>query len=143
MTALTPLKVLIVEESPNDAELLVQELRSAGFDPDWQLATTEAEYLQRLQSGFNLVLSSYQTPQLSGLRALELLREGGLDVPFIVISNVPGEAAAVTAIKKGANDYLIKNQLRVPWTGCCGPNKPAGSTPSIASPRAARPRSCW
>ena len=105
------LKVLIVEDSSEDAELLVQELRNAGFEPEWQRVETEAEYLDRLQHGISLVLSNYEMPRFSGLRALELLKQGGLDVPFILVSAVAGEDAAVAAMKQGATDYLIKNRL--------------------------------
>jgi PAS domain S-box-containing protein len=105
------LKVLIVEDSQEDAELLVQELRNAGFEPDWQRVDTEVDYLDRLQQGINLVLSDYQMPQFSGLRALQLLKQGGLDVPFILISGVAGEDAAVSAMKQGATDYLVRNRL--------------------------------
>lgn len=105
------LKVLIVEEDHAEAELLVRELRRAGFEPDWRRVDTEAEYLERLQDGLNLVLSNYHTPQFSGLRALELLQQGGLEVPFILVSDTEGEAVAVGAMRRGAADYLIKNQL--------------------------------
>jgi PAS domain S-box-containing protein len=105
------LKVLIVDDDHAEAELLVQELRRAGFEPDWQRVDTEAAYLARLQDGLNLVLSNYHTPQFSGLRALELLQQGGLEVPFILVSRKAGEDTAVSAMKRGAADYLIKNQL--------------------------------
>ncbi len=106
-----PLKVLIVEPSREDVERLVSELRRAGFEPEWQQVQTEAEYLERLQTGVNLVLSAYEMPQFSGLRALELLRQGGMDIPFILVSGTTGEDTAVTAMKQGATDYLIKSRL--------------------------------
>ncbi len=105
------LKVLIVEDSSTEAELLVQELRNAGYEPEWHRVDTEAEYLDRLQEGINLVLSDYELPQMSGLRALELLKQGGLDVPFILVSSTAGEEVAVTSMKLGATDYLFRNRL--------------------------------
>jgi PAS domain S-box-containing protein len=106
-----PLKVLIVEHSPEEVSRLVAELRRAGFEPDWQQAQTEAEYLDRLQASLNLVLADDDLPEFGGLRALELLRRGGLDIPCILVSSTTGEDRAVTAMKQGATDYLIRSQL--------------------------------
>jgi PAS domain S-box-containing protein len=105
------LKVLIVEDDSADAELVVRELRRAGFDPDWQRVDTEAEYLERLQCDLDLVLSDYVMPQFSGLRALELLKQSRLDIPFIIVSGTIGEDTAVAAMKHGAGDYLLKDRL--------------------------------
>jgi PAS domain S-box-containing protein len=105
------INILIVEDSPTDAALLVRELGRAGFDPVWQRVDTEAEYLRHLQAGLDLVLSDYQMPQFNGLRALELLRKSGLEVPFIIVSGSIGEDIAVAAMKQGAADYLIKDRL--------------------------------
>jgi DNA-binding NtrC family response regulator len=106
-----PLKVLIAEDNPADAELLVRELRRAGFEPDWKRVDTEEEYLAHLHDGLDLVLSDYQMPEFSGLRALGLLKQRGLEVPFIIVSGTIGEETAVAAMKEGAVDYLIKDRL--------------------------------
>ena len=106
-----PLKVLIVEDNAADAELALIQLRSAGFEPDWQRVDTEGAYLERLDSGLDLVLSDFQMPQFNGLRALELLRQRGLEVPFILVSGTIGEETAVAAMKNGAADYLMKDRL--------------------------------
>ena len=106
-----PLKVLLVEDNPNDAELLLLELRRAGFEPDWHRVETEAAFLEKIEGGLDLILSDYQMPQFTGLRALELLKERGLDVPFILVSGTIGEDTAVSAMKKGATDYLLKDRL--------------------------------
>ncbi len=105
------LRVLIVEDSANDAELLVRQLRRAGFAPDWTRVDSEAEYLGRLQGDIELVISDFDLPQFSGMRALELRNRSGLDVPFILVSGTIGEDTAVQAMKQGANDYLIKDRL--------------------------------
>jgi DNA-binding NtrC family response regulator len=105
------INILIVEDSPTDAALLVRELGRAGFDPVWQRVDTEAEYLRHLQAGLDLVLSDYQMPQFNGLRALELLRKSGLEVPFIIVSGSIGEDIAVAAMKQGVADYLLKDRL--------------------------------
>jgi len=106
-----PLKVLIVEDNSNDAELLVRSLRQAGFEPDWKRVDTETAYLEHLHDGLDLVLSDYAMPEFSGLRALELLKQSGLEVPFIIVSGTIGEETAVTVMKQGAADYLLKDRL--------------------------------
>ena len=103
-----PLRTLIVGHSCAEAELWVQELRRSGYAPEWERVETEADYLSQLAHGPDLVLSAYQLPHFGGLRALELLRRGAQPVPFILLSEVPGEALAVAAMKLGATDYLLK-----------------------------------
>jgi PAS domain S-box-containing protein len=107
----TPLNVLIAEDNPADAGLVLRELRRAGFDPKWERVDTEADFLARLQSAPDIVLSDYDMPQFSGPRALALLQERGLDVPFIIISGTIGEDVAVEVMKGGASDYLLKDRL--------------------------------
>ncbi|HWZ95543.1 MAG TPA: response regulator [Opitutaceae bacterium] len=106
-----PIKILIVEDSSADAELLVRSLCHAGFEPDWQRVDTEAAFLEHLHDGLDLVLSDSQMPQFSGLRALEVLKQHGLEVPFIIVSGTISEDTAVAAMKLGAADYLLKGQL--------------------------------
>jgi PAS domain S-box-containing protein len=106
-----PLNVLLVEDNPEDATLLVRELLRAGFDPKWQRVDTEAAYLVSLHPGLDLVLSDFAMPQFDGLRALALLTQRGLDIPFIIVSGTIGEDTAVEAMKRGAADYLIKDRL--------------------------------
>ena len=104
------IQILIVEDNPNDAELLVRELQRAGFDFDWQRVDTEPEYLARLNAGLHLILSDYEMPLFSGLRALELLNQQPvLEIPSIMVSGTIGEETAVAAIKQGAADYLLKD----------------------------------
>ncbi|MDE3087952.1 MAG: PAS domain S-box protein [Chloroflexota bacterium] len=105
------LRVLILEDQRADAELLVLELRRAGFDPDWQRVETEADYLAHLDPALDLILSDYSMPQFDGVRALTLLQERGLDIPFILVSGNIGEDLAVAAMQRGAADYLLKDRL--------------------------------
>lgn len=105
------LKVLIADDSPEDAELLARELGRAGFTIEWQRVDTEADYRARLTEKFDLVISDYRMPQFSGLRALEVLQECHLEIPFILVSGTIGEDTAVTAMKMGASDYLLKDRL--------------------------------
>ena len=77
------LHVLIVEDSPTDAELMVHELRGSGFDVAWQLVDTEADYLAQLEQPQEIVLADYALPNFSGQQALQLLQQQGLSVPFV------------------------------------------------------------
>ncbi|MEK7324242.1 MAG: GAF domain-containing protein [Chloroflexota bacterium] len=106
-----PLRVLILEDQRSDTELVLHELRRAGFDPAWQCVDNEASYLAELGNGLDVILSDYRMPQFDGLRALELLRERGLDIPFIIITASAGEETAIECIRRGADDYLLKNRL--------------------------------
>ena len=106
-----PLRVLIVEDNPHDAELVLRGLRRAGYEPNWQRVETEADYLAQLRPDLDLILSDFALPQFSGMRALALLNESGHDVPFILTSATIGEETAVAAMQQGAADYLMKDRL--------------------------------
>ena len=105
------IQVLIVEDSRNDAELIISELRLAGYNPEWHRVESEAEYISALHPGLDLVISDFAMPDFNGLRALDLLRQRNTDIPFIIVSGVIGEETAVVAIKHGATDYLLKDRL--------------------------------
>jgi two-component system, cell cycle sensor histidine kinase and response regulator CckA len=107
----TPLNILILEDSPSDADLIVAELRRAGFDPKWKCVETEPAFLAELKNLPDIILSDYSMPQFSGLRAVELLQESGLNIPFILISGTVGEEIAVEAMRHGATDYLLKDRI--------------------------------
>ena len=107
----TPLKILMVEDSAEDAELLAAELERAGFMLHCVRVETEEKFLAELESSPDIILSDYSLPQFSGIRALELLRERDQDIPFILISGTVGEELAVKAMKLGASDYLLKDRL--------------------------------
>lgn len=106
-----PLRLLLLEDNLSDAELIVHELRRAGFDPRWQRVETEPAFLAGLDPAPELVLADYSLPQFDGLRAFDLMVERGLDIPFILVSGVLGEEKAVAAMKKGVADYLLKDRL--------------------------------
>jgi PAS domain S-box-containing protein len=105
------LKVLLVEDNPHDAELVLRELRRAGFEPDWQRVETEPDFTASLKEAFELIISDFAMPEFNGLRALDLLNASGRDIPFIIVSGTIGEETAVAAMKQGAMDYLIKDRL--------------------------------
>ncbi len=106
-----PLNLLIIEDSQDDADLIVRELRRAGFEPKWTRVETEPDFLAELKNLPDIILSDYSMPRFSGLRAAELTRKSGLEIPFILISGTVGEEVAVEAMKTGATDYLLKDRL--------------------------------
>ena len=105
-----PLRVLILEDKLSDAELSVLELRKSGFEPDWQRVEAEPDYLAALELNPDLILADWSMPQFSGLRALQLMRERGMDIPFVIVSGSIGEEAAIEAIRQGASDYVSKDR---------------------------------
>ena len=107
-----PIKVLILEDRPEDAELMEYELQQSSFLPACHRLETEPEFLDWLEWQPDVILADYQMPQLDAPRALELLHSLNLDVPFIVVSGAIGEDAAVAMMRQGATDYLIKDRLR-------------------------------
>ena len=105
-------RLLMVEDSADDAELLLYALRDAPFKFTSVRVETEAEYDAALAKALpDVVLCDYNLPRFSSERALKILTERGLDVPFIVISHHIGEDAAVAAMQEGASDYLLKSRL--------------------------------
>ena len=106
-----PLRVLMVEDQPDDAELVMRELRRAGFEPGYQRVECEADFSAALADRPDIVLSDFLMPRFSGLRALEILKSQELEIPFILISGTIGEDLAVQAMKEGASDYLLKDRL--------------------------------
>ncbi|MBW4679762.1 MAG: PAS domain S-box protein [Microcoleus vaginatus WJT46-NPBG5] len=107
----TAIHILILEDSPADAELILRELRQAGFAPSWQRVETEPDYLSQLHESFDIILADYILPQFNALRALQLLRASNLDIPFIVLTGSQNEEVAVECMKQGAADYLLKDRL--------------------------------
>src|SRR5918993_438668 len=111
------LRVLLVEDSENDAMLLLRELRRGGYEPLSQRVCTPEDMEKALRSAearnepFQVVISDYYLPRFRAPHALRLLRELGYDVPFIVVSGKIGEDAAVEIMKAGANDYLTKENM--------------------------------
>jgi diguanylate cyclase (GGDEF)-like protein/PAS domain S-box-containing protein len=107
----TPLRVLLLEHQPADAELVIRHLRSAGFEPFWHRVETEKEYLENLSPELDIILADYSLPRFDSLRALSTLREKKLDTPFVIITSSINEEIAVECIKQGASDYLLKDRL--------------------------------
>ena len=108
-----PLRLLLVEDSENDALLVLRELRRGGYDPDHERVDTAAGVEEALgRRGWDVVISDHSMPAFSSEAALELVRSRGFaDLPFIIVSGRIGEDAAVAALKSGAQDYLMKDNL--------------------------------
>ncbi len=107
-----PLRVLIVEDSEDDALLLARELRRSGRNVVWKRVETAEQMKTALErEPWDLVVSDYVMPLFSAPAALELHKETGLDLPFIVVSGTVGENVAVETMKAGAHDFLLKGSL--------------------------------
>jgi diguanylate cyclase (GGDEF)-like protein len=107
-----PLRVLIVEDSEDDVELLVFELELGGYNPIYQRTDTAETTLAALEEQeWDLVIADYSMPQFNAIAALSLLQEKGLDLPFIIVSGTITEETAVAAMKAGVHDYLTKDNL--------------------------------
>jgi PAS domain S-box-containing protein/putative nucleotidyltransferase with HDIG domain len=106
-----PLRVLIVEDSEDDALLLVHTLKRAGYELVFvRVETAEAMDEALAGESWDLIISDYKMPGFSGLAALKLYKEKGLDIPFIVVSGAIGEETAIEAMKAGAHDYVMKGR---------------------------------
>ncbi|MBN1148523.1 MAG: PAS domain S-box protein [Anaerolineales bacterium] len=107
-----PLRVLIVEDSEDDAYLLLRLLRKSGYEPTHRrVDTAEAMQAALEEQEWDIILSDYNMPGFDGLSALRLYKQSGLDIPFILVSGMIGEEAAVEAMRTGAHDYLMKDNL--------------------------------
>jgi two-component system, cell cycle sensor histidine kinase and response regulator CckA len=111
-TETLPLRVLIVEDSEEDADLIVLELRRGGFDPIFRRVDDADSMAKALADGeWDLVLSDYSMPNFSMPEALSMVQAKGKDIPFVIVSATIGEEVAVEAMKAGAHDYILKHRL--------------------------------
>jgi PAS domain S-box-containing protein len=105
------LRVLVLEDSARDAELVIRELRGFGYEPQWTRVDTEEDFRAHIDSGVDLVLADYTLPQFDALSALKILRNQGLSTPFIIVTGSITEETAVSILKQGADDFLLKDRL--------------------------------
>lgn len=106
------LRILLIEDSEDDATLLLHELRRGGYDPEWERVDTAAGLEAALaRGGWDLVTCDWVMPALGALAALALLRARDPDLPVIIVSGEVGEEVAVSALKNGAHDYVSKHRL--------------------------------
>src|SRR3954463_12206494 len=105
-----PLHVLVVEDSDDDAALMVRWLRQEGYAPSYRrVDTAEAMRAALAERSWDLVITDYTLPQFSGPRALEVLKASGRDLPIIVVSGTIADETAVAAMRAGAHDYVAKS----------------------------------
>ena len=107
----TPVRILIVEDQPADAELMVEALEDSGFDVSWQLVSTEATYRDALNSDIDVILCDHSLPSFDAGRAFELLQQARLPIPLLVVSGLITEELATEYIQRGASDFVGKDHL--------------------------------
>jgi signal transduction histidine kinase len=107
-----PLRVLIVEDSRDDADLVLLELQRGGYEPICERVDTQNGLLAALnKQTWDAIIADYSMPGFSGISAFSMIREMKLDIPFIIVSGTIGEDIAVSAMKVGVHDYVMKNNL--------------------------------
>lgn len=109
---MTKIKVLQVEDDETDSLLVLRQLKKDGFDVDYVRVKTRPDMEAELdKGGWDIVISDYSMPGFSGLEALRIFKSRNLDIPFILVSGTVGEDLAVSIMKEGADDYLMKSSL--------------------------------
>jgi len=107
------IRLLVIEDSEDDALLVVSEIRKSGNDPVFKRVESEQELIESLEAEqWDLVTSDYSMPGFTGIEALKIVKKHDIDMPFILISGVIGDDIAVKAMKEGAGDYLMKDNLK-------------------------------
>lgn len=102
---------MLVEDSDDDSLLIQRELKQAGYNITCRRVDTQAAMEEALKEPWDLAISDYVMPQFNGLAALQVAKQLGLDLPFIIVSGQIGEETAVAAMKAGAHDYVMKDRL--------------------------------
>ena len=106
-----PLRVLLIEDSDFDAQLLLALLHRGGYEVTHARVETAEALREALAEAWDIVIADYNLPQFDALAALEIVKASGQDVPFLIVSGGIGESTAVAAMKAGAHDYLMKGNL--------------------------------
>ncbi|HXX68959.1 MAG TPA: response regulator [Polyangiaceae bacterium] len=108
----TPLRLLLVEDSDDDARILLHDLKRAGYAVDFERVQTGVDLSAALdRGGWDLIISDYTMPSFDAPSAFRVVRERQLDIPFIIVSGTVGEEVAVEAMRLGVHDYLLKGKL--------------------------------
>ena len=106
-----PLRMLILEDRPEDAELMLYELRKAGIQLEAVRVDTESDFQVQLAANPDIILADYSLPQYGARQALQYLQERGLDIPFIIVTGALSDEQAVACLQEGATDYVRKDRL--------------------------------
>jgi PAS domain S-box-containing protein len=104
--------VLLIEDSPDDAELMIHELRRGGFEPTVLRVDTAETMKAALAQPWDVVLADYSMPRFGAAEALRILHDDGRDVPFLIVSGSIGEETAIASMHAGASDYIMKDKLQ-------------------------------
>ena len=108
----TRLRILLVEDSADDAQLLLREIKRGGYDVEFErVETTDAMKTALSRQMWDAIICDYSLPQFGAPQALAVLRESGHDLPFIIVSGTIGEESAVSALKAGAHDFIVKGSM--------------------------------
>ena len=106
-----PLRLLLVEDSADDADLVLREIRRAGFEPVVCRVQDEAGMSAALDESWDIVVSDYSLPGFDAFGALAIVRRRDPDLPFLIVSGTIADETAVDAMRLGAQDYLMKSNL--------------------------------
>src|SRR5512138_3810905 len=108
----TYLRILIIEDSKEDAHLILREIQRGGYEVESErVETAQAMQAALTRQGWDLIICDFSLPQFNAPKALELLKQSGYDIPFIIVSGTIGEESAVNALKAGAHDFIIKGNF--------------------------------
>src|SRR5215467_4220265 len=106
------LRILFLEDNPDDLDLALHEIKKAKLDFCWDVAETREELAAKLQANnYDVIVSDYQLRNWTGMDALRMVQERGVVTPFILITGSLGEEAAVDCIREGVTDYVLKDRL--------------------------------
>jgi signal transduction histidine kinase len=112
LSAARPLRILFLDDDPNDVELEVRTLERAGYACTWERVDDRTAFLAKLDGlDVDIVLADYRLPGFDGLAALKLYVEHGASIPFVLVSGTLGEELAIEALRAGATDYVLKTRL--------------------------------
>lgn len=107
------LNLLLLEDTPNDEKLVLREFKKAGYQLSYQRVQNARDYLESLKTGkWDIIISDYQMPSFDGIEALRLLKANAMDIPFIIVSGHIGESTAVLTMREGADDYVMKDNMK-------------------------------
>ena len=109
---LKKIKVLFIEDNPDDVELELYELRKGGFEVRHQVARNRQQFLASLENlDADIVIADYSLPDLTGIEAIHILQEGKIKLPVILITGMGNEQVAVDSLREGAIDYILKKNI--------------------------------
>src|SRR5215216_1601075 len=108
----TNLRILLIEDSEDDAHLVLREIQRGGYEVEFErVETADAMRAALARQPWDLIICDFSLPSFSAPKALEVLKKSGIDLPFIIVSGTIGEESAVNALKAGAHDFIIKGNF--------------------------------